>query len=156
MKRIAVLLLAAGLLPACMLVAPPNVTGPKVVGPNGSPIDMAGAMQMAQNAKTAMTMQQAERIALTYYYEMGTYEEFTPEAATQYEPSITWNSSPTAVEGEVSIRNLTATTVVLASKNPSGEVWCMGDDRRQDVTTHGMVDAQTVTACTGDTGWPEF
>jgi hypothetical protein len=102
-----------------------------------------------------MSMHTAERVAISYFYEHGTYDGFTPEMAAEYEPTIKWNSLPAAVEGEVSVRGLSAMTIVLASKDASGRTWCMGDDRGQDMTTHGLADPATAEGCPNDM-WPEI
>ena len=122
---------------------------------NGVPMDPASALQRAADMPTAMSMHTAERVAISYFYEHGTYDGFTPEVAAEYDPTIKWNSLPAAIEGEVSIRGLSALTVVLASKDASGRTWCVGDDRSQDLTYHGLADPATAAECPNDI-WPEI
>ncbi|MBI2238036.1 MAG: hypothetical protein HYU54_05860 [Actinobacteria bacterium] len=104
----------------------------------------------------AAAVQSALRNALaaakTYFTDCDSYEGLTPEALVSIEPSLTYNASPTAVEGEISIRDVTDTTVLLVAESSDGRVWCIADDVAADTTTYGTVDAKTVEECTG--GWP--
>jgi type IV pilus assembly protein PilA len=71
------------------------------------------------------------------------------EGAGDIEPSLTWNTEAAAVQGEVSIRDNDADSIVLATASASGTVFCIGDTGGQNV--FGQVDAADVGACTG--GW---
>jgi len=162
------------LLPACIIRVPqpspipqmpygpggpsgmPGYPGPNGMpgypGPSGMPHNPIAA---AATAQTQARMHMAEQTAVVYFAQNETYETFTPDVAAQMEPNITWNASPTSVEGEVSIREMTPVTVLLTTKAADGTVWCVADDRAQDVTVHALTEAQTLDQCTGE-GWPEF
>jgi type IV pilus assembly protein PilA len=70
------------------------------------------------------------------------------EGAADIEPSLTWNNGAT-VQGQVSIDDLAANTVVLTTQSASGTFYCVGDSNGRNV--FGNVDVDTVAACVG--GW---
>ncbi len=92
--------------------------------------------------------------AKTYYTDGASYVGFTPSVADGIEPSLTYNTSSAAVAGEVSIRDVTATTMLLVTAGQDGSVWCVADDQDGGTTTYGTVDAQTTAECVGgDAAW---
>jgi hypothetical protein len=78
---------------------------------------------------------------------------FDPETAATIEP-LAWNTSPTAVAGEVSIRDVTRTSVVLVTMGPTGPrcIALTMSEKGPPIAAHGVTDARTVAECT-DTGW---
>jgi len=78
---------------------------------------------------------------------------FTAETAATIKP-LTWNTSSTAVSGEVSIRVVTETSIVLvtmAPKEPRCVALTMSGDGPPRVT-YGVTDAHSVADC-DDSSW---
>lgn len=75
-------------------------------------------------------------------------------AAAALDQSVTWNDSPSALPGEVSIRGVTADRLVLVSVTTAGETYCIGlsvDANGGTGYRYGRQDAATYEACSG--GW---
>ncbi len=105
----------------------------------------AGAQMNLRNALTA---------AKTHYTDRASYVGFTPAVAESIEPSLTYNTSSTAISDEVSIRDVSASTVLLVTAAHDGSLWCIADDQASGTTTYGTVDAQTTAECVGgDAAW---
>ncbi len=107
----------------------------------------------ASPAPTAASEAQSElrnalAAALTYFTDGRTFEGFDPPTATSIEPTIAFNTSDTAAETGVSIRDVTARTILLVTKARDGTVFCIAFDRGQ--ATYGTTDAHLVTQCDGD------
>jgi hypothetical protein len=71
-------------------------------------------------------------------------------------PGVTFNTSETAVPGEISIRHVTAKELVLVGTTTSGQVYCLGvshgpTNHSGFSYTFGGLDAQTYDECRG--GW---
>lgn len=88
--------------------------------------------------------------AKTFYTEDDTYIGFNVKRAAKIEPSLTFNSSDVAVAGEVGIREVTPSSVLLVTADARGRPWCVGDSALTG-TSFGDVDARTAAECTG--GW---
>jgi len=125
------------------------------------PLVKAGR-QEAQQASTGMSgigqandvsaqslLQSAIASAQTFYAEHETFQGFGPGAAKAFEPSVVYNTSAAATQGQVSIRGVTPTSVVLATRSASGAAYCIGSN--ENVLTYGRVDAPTAAGCVG--GW---
>jgi hypothetical protein len=74
-------------------------------------------------------------------------------SGAQAVPSIAWNDAGAAVPGEVSLRDVTADRLVLATVASSGETYCVAIslEGRGASLSYGTQDAQTAAECTG--GW---
>ena len=107
-----------------------------------------GAISQANDVAAQADLRTAIRAAQVYYAEGGSYSGFGPDAASEYEPSITFTSGA-ATRGAVSIRGASVTSVVMVTESPSGDVLCVAAN--MDAMSFGRKDAQTASACTG--GW---
>ena len=99
--------------------------------------------------------QSSLRISLTvakvYYTDAASYAGFDPDEAASIEPTLTYNTSSTALEGEISIRAVTASTILLVTRSSDGGLWCIADDTDENGGTwYGTTDAQTIAECHGD------
>jgi hypothetical protein len=109
--------------------------------PPGHPQAIARAENDLRNAAVA---------ALTMYTDGETLVGFTPKVAATLEPSLTYNREATAVPGEISIRDVTRTTVVLVTKTVDGDVFCIAADAtKTNGYSYGVTDAQTAAECQG-------
>jgi hypothetical protein len=116
------------------------------VGASGvAPMDPIGR---ANDARAQATLNSAIRVAQVYYAENGTYDGFGPQAATAYDPTLKVTSGP-AAPGVVSMRGLTATTVVLVTATEDGGYLCAAADA--EVVSFGRSDAPAPSQCGG--GW---
>ncbi len=92
--------------------------------------------------------------AKTFYADCQEYSLFSPDIATAIEPSLAYNSSSTATSpGVISIRDVSATTVLFVTATADGRPFCIADDTAVGLTTYGTIDARTVAECS-DTSWP--
>ncbi len=107
-----------------------------------------GTLGEAQDTSVKATLENAIRSAEYFYAENGTFVGFDAATAASFDPSVVYNTSPAAVAGQVSIRGVTATTVVLAERSESGAVLCIA--ATGEVVTRGRVDAAWAPACAGD------
>jgi hypothetical protein len=75
------------------------------------------------------SLQLAGAVAARYFYEHDSWDGFGPDAASQISSSLAYNTSPTAIAGEVSIRVADHRSLVLATRTPNGDVYsaCMTD-----------------------------
>src|SRR5512134_1918979 len=111
-----------------------------------------GARERAQNRAAQSDLRNAMAAAKTYFTDNDAYTAFNAAAGEAIEPSLTWNDAAagSTVQGEVSVRNVGATTVVLVGLSASGDFFCIGDTSNVG-QSQGDDDAATVAACTG--GW---
>ena len=120
---------------------------------SSQPIGLVG-LDSSSGALARSDLRNALVAAKTHYTDGASYVGFTPDVANGIEPSLTYNASSTAVDGEVSIRDVTATTVLLVTATNDGSVWCIADDTSTSTTSYGTVDAQTAAECVGgDAAW---
>ena len=93
--------------------------------------------------------------ALTYSTDGSTFVGFTPTVATSIEPSLTYNTATEAVADEISIRDVQEGGLVLVTRAKDGSVWCIAQQNGPgELTTYGVVDAQTAAECVGgDAAW---
>ena len=117
-----------------------------------------GMRRRAQDRAAQSNLRNGITAAKAYFTDGETFVGFsgdlngsdaTKEGAGDIEPSLTWNTAAAAVQGQVSIRNESASTIVLATKSASGAFFCVGDNAGKNA--FGKSDAATVAACTG--GW---
>ncbi|MEX0991648.1 MAG: hypothetical protein WD004_05195 [Actinomycetota bacterium] len=147
----ALLIASVAVLTGCVL-QPPAGTDGAPAGPQAGeePADPDGPLGAAQAASSSATIRQAEVTAHVYFSEYGAFGEFTPELAEQYDPNLSWNESPTAVDGEVSIRGADETRVLLVTTSQLGDPVCAAIDESLTVTTTlGSQDAPTFDSCSG-------
>lgn len=107
------------------------------------------ALGQANDTMAQASLMTAIRAAQVYLAENGTFQGFNPMVAASFDPSTAYNTSPVAVAGQISIRGVTPTTVVFATKSASGATLCVGANF--DLVTYGRTDASSAAACTG--GW---
>jgi len=111
----------------------------------------APAPLVAPEDEAKSWLRNALAAALTYYTDGGTFVGFDPKQAVTIEPSLAYNTSRMPVEGEITIRDVTDTTILLVTQDANGSNWCLADDTgKNGGTTYGGADAQTVAECSGD------
>ncbi len=109
-----------------------------------------GARKRAQDKAAISNLRNAVAAAKTFFTDSDVYTGFTAAVAGGIEPSLTWNTAAVATVNTVSIRDVTAAHLVLATLSASTTPFCIADDSSTG-TTYGKVDAATAAACTG--GW---
>ncbi len=115
---------------------------------------IATVLALSGGTEARVDLRNALVAAETHYTDRASYAGFTPAVASSIEPSLTYNTSTTAVSGAVSIRDLSPTTVLLVTAAPDGSVWCIANDQTSGTTSYGTVDAQSVSECAGgDSAW---
>lgn len=120
---------------------------------SSQPIGLVG-LGSSSGALAQRDLRNALAAAKTHYTDRASYAGFTPAVAESIEPSLTYNTSSTATSGEVSIRDVSESTVLLVTAGPDGSLWCIADDQAGAGTTYGTVDAQTAAECVGgDAAW---
>ncbi len=88
--------------------------------------------------------------ASVHHEDRGTYVGFDPKRAASLAPLVSYNTSNLAVEGEISIRAVTDSTILLVTRSSDGNLWCIADNAATSVWTYGTTDAQTIAECHGD------
>lgn len=116
------------------------------------PVSASTVADCEPDAAAQTQLRYAIATAKTFYTDGDTYVGLTPETAAEIEPSVAFNTTPDAKEGEVSIRDVSAQTVLLVTRASNGDVFCLADDA-QAGTTYGTTDAQTMAECSLDS-WP--
>jgi type IV pilus assembly protein PilA len=110
-----------------------------------------GARKRAQDKAAESNLRNGMAAAKTFFTDQDVYTGFNVAAAQAIEPSLTWNTNaPPSSINQVSIRDVTATHLVLATQSASTAFFCIADDANTG-TSFGKVDAATSAACTG--GW---
>lgn len=107
-----------------------------------------GQIDAASEALAQARLQQAMRAAQIHFAENGSYEGFGPDVAAQMDPSVRYDTSQTASDGVISIRGVTATSVVFATAVRGGALCTAAVF---DQVSFGRVDAASADACRG--GW---
>lgn len=123
-----------------------NVVAESSLGQGESPAPAPPQTSPAENAKASL--RNALAAAFTFFTDGATFEGFDPQKATSIEPSLAYNSSNSAIEAEVSIREVTVDTILLVTKASDGSVFCLAVDHGR--TTYGLADAKLFTQCDGD------
>ena len=113
---------------------------PKVV--EQSPPDAVDAMKALRLAGT---------VAQRYFFEHDSWARFDPAAASAISDAVTYNTSSTAVVGEVSLRVADKNSMVLATKTPSGDVYSACFDLGPSFAMEGRNDTLDPSACSN--GW---
>ena len=110
-----------------------------------------GARKRAQDKAAESNLRNAIAAAKTYFTDQDVYTGFNAAAGLTIEPSLTWNNNaPPSLINQVSVRDVTATHLVLATQSASTSFFCIADDSSTG-SSYGKVDAATAAACTG--GW---
>jgi hypothetical protein len=107
-----------------------------------------GPIGTANDVQAQATLQNAVVGAQVHFAETGSYTGFDAEAASSYEPSVTFTSGPPA-PGVVSIRGVTPTTIVFVTTTTSGGYLCAAANN--DLISYGRVNALAASQCSG--GW---
>jgi hypothetical protein len=117
-------------------------SGPRQTG--AAPVDPIGK---TNDVGAQADLNNAVQVAQMYFAENGSYTGFTPQAAAGIEPTITFTAGP-AASGTVSIRGVTATSVVLVTATARGPLCAAAES---SAVSFGRTDAQSPAQCTG--GW---
>ena len=116
--------------------------------PDGTFVESVWGTQVADctpDSAAQTRLRNALAAAKTFFTDGDTYEGLTPAKVSAIEPSVTFNASPAAVEGEVSIRLASTDTVLLVTRASNGSLFCIADT---GVTqTYGTNDAKTIAEC---------
>lgn len=108
-----------------------------------------GAVGQANDIQAESILRTAIIGAQAFFAENGTFAGYGPAQAAALDPSVPYNTSPVAAEGQISIRGASATAVVLATRSASGTVFCVA--AAGTIASYGRTDAASAAACTG--GW---
>ncbi len=139
--------LVIGAVVAAALIAVPLVLMTRMQGESAEQV--VGEIEAAEDARAQLELTNAMRAAQTYFSERGSFAGFDPSIASSFEPGIRFNGAAEAVRGEISIRAVTPTTVVLVTKAGPGAFLCSAAE--QTTVTTGRVEAASVADCEG--GW---
>ena len=110
-----------------------------------APVDPIGKANDIQAQAMLSTAIQSTQV---YFAENGSYQGFDATVARQYDASTTYASGPAAV-GVVSVRGVTATTVVMVTATKGGGYLCAAAE--SNAVTYGRADVQSSAQCSG--GW---
>lgn len=116
--------------------------------PNETQTDL-NALATAEDTAATANQQTAITAATEYWSNASSYAGFNAAAARQLEPGIQWTDAGPATNGQVSIRDVTPSEVVLVTKAQNGDPLCIAETSGSQ--TEGKVDAQKASDCTG--GW---
>jgi len=119
-----------------------------------SPVTLYPAILEASSpeAVDAMrTLQLAGAVAARYFYDHASWDGFDPASAAQISDALTYNTSSTAVVGEVSLRIAGKDSLVLTTKTSSGDVYSACFQSGPSRVTHGRNDTSDPSACSN--GW---
>lgn len=119
------------------------------LGPDDFPV-ITEAASSADDKAAQSSLRNAIVAAKIHFTDNDSYAGFDPEVAASIEPSLSYDTSATATESMISIRDVSDTTMLLATKSSAGTVFCIADDTID--LTYGVVDAQTVAEC-ADPSW---
>jgi len=100
----------------------------------------------AESVQTQLSLDTAMRGAQVYFAENATFLGYSTTCAMQNELSVRYSTGPAQV-GVVTIRGVTATTIVLVSKADSGQTLCSA--ATGSTIVQGTQDAQSAAECTG-------
>lgn len=112
-----------------------------------------GASARASERSAQAQLRSAFTTARVHLAQATDYATLTPATMSALEPSQRFNAGA-AVIGEISVRDVSPTTVMLISASSNGGFFCITDDTTSATVTKGrsLTDSFTVVAdCTG--GW---
>lgn len=119
--------------------------------------------------KSLIQLNLAAGAALGSFNHSGSFAGITPARLTRFMPSVTFNGDSTATAGAVSVRDVTASTIVLATMSSSGAPVCFaakqgsgsdwfvevaGVEKANDVS-HGIRDMKSFVIGLADAQTPE-
>jgi dipeptidyl aminopeptidase/acylaminoacyl peptidase len=96
-------------------------------------------------------LQLAGAVAGRYFYTHDSWKGFDPDSASEISDAITYNTSPTAVVGEVSIRVTGTKGLVLATKIANGDVYSACLANGPNTAVDGRNDTGDPNTCSN--GW---
>jgi type IV pilus assembly protein PilA len=114
-----------------------------------------GLRKRAQDRAAQSDLRNALTAAKAFYTDEDTFTptdgDFNAAEGQLIEPSLTWNDLAASVEGAVSVREVSADTVLLTTLSASGDYFCIGDDGGQNVSgpADPETDAGEIADCTG-------
>jgi type IV pilus assembly protein PilA len=116
-----------------------------------------GARERAQDRAAQSDLRNALAAAKTFFTDSDTYTAFDAAAGLAIEPSLGWVDGVTAVQDELAVGGVTATTVLLQTLAASGHSFCLSDTSTGPGTVFGRDDTggafATVAACTAAADW---
>ena len=117
-----------------------------------------GLRKRAQDRAAQSNLRNALTAAKAFYTDEDTYTpasgSFNAAEGGLIEPSLTWNDVATSTQGVVSVRGVTATTVLVATLSASGDLFCLGDNAGPTIEgTHATAEVTTVAACAAQPDW---
>jgi hypothetical protein len=142
--------LSFGLILGVVVLAGILAAVPLVLLGRGSAERTEAGLQVVEQAKDVQAesaVTNAIRASQVYFAERGTFVGFTASVAMGQDPSIAYNDAG-SVPGQVSIRGVTPTTVVLVYPSASGATLCAAASGT--TLTYGRQDASIAAGCTGD------
>lgn len=112
-----------------------------------------GAWNRAEDRGAQSDLRNGLAVALVFFVDAQSFAGLTPREGHSIDPSLTFNVGKTLF-GEISIRQTSATAVLLTTESAAGTVFCAAYvSDNGEPTSLGMVDAKTASDCAG--GWPE-
>jgi hypothetical protein len=130
---------------ATVVVAAVYVTAGRQEAKHGQ--QAVGEISKASDVEGQALLASALPSAQTYFAENGSLSGFGPAAATSFEPSLRYGTGA-ATSGQISIRGVTPTSVVLVTVTQRGPLCAAFNN---GVVSYGRVDAQSAAQCAG--GW---
>jgi type IV pilus assembly protein PilA len=113
-----------------------------------------GLRKRAQDRAAQSDLRNALTAAKAFYTDADSYTGFDATEGETTEPSLTWNGAATSTAGVVSVRGVTASTVLVATESASGDLFCLGDNAGTTVEgTHASVESTTVVECNAQPDW---
>ena len=113
-----------------------------------------GLRKRAQDRAAQSDLRNAFTAAKAFYTDADSYVGFDATDGEATEPALTWNDAATSTAGQVSVRAVAATTVMVVTESDSGDIFCMADNAGATVTgTHASTDPTTVAGCDALTAW---
>lgn len=113
-----------------------------------TPTPGSGQASAADQAAQS-SLRNALTAAKVYFLDHSSYKGISPKTLKLIEPGLAYNAATKAVKGEVSIRDVSKSVVLLVLQSDDGNAFCVVDDA--GTVTYGKQDAGKASACTG--GW---
>jgi hypothetical protein len=90
-------------------------------------------------------------VAARYFYEHDSWDGFDPASAARISDAVTYNTSSSAVVGEVSLRVVGKDSLVLATRTSNGDVCSACMQRGPILRIEGRNDTSNPSGCSN--GW---
>jgi hypothetical protein len=120
--------------------------------PKLSPNELKALKVTKQDKEAQRALLKALSAAKSSFVDWDSYVKVSPRTLERIEPSLTYDTSPKARVGRISIRQVTADFVLLVTRSASGHVFCIGGDQSATGRDHyGRQNARSLSGCTG--GW---